>query len=73
MREAGRPGPNHFIWAAIGFALRGSCKLMHGRYVSLARAERALDAFDDVTGEPLSWQPASDEIQIHQWARPRLA
>ncbi|HZU74295.1 MAG TPA: site-specific integrase [Acidimicrobiales bacterium] len=36
-------------------------------------AAQAGEAFDDVSGEPLSWQPAPDEIQLHTWARHWLA
>jgi integrase len=31
------------------------------------------EPFDAATGEPMSWQPAPDEIQVHQWARRWLA
>jgi integrase len=31
------------------------------------------EAFDDTTGEPLSWQPLPDQLQAHQWARRWLA
>jgi integrase len=26
-------------------------------------------SFDDTTGEPLSWQPLPDQVQVHEWAR----
>jgi integrase len=31
------------------------------------------EEFDDLTGEPLSWQPLPDDIQVHEWARRWLA
>ena len=31
------------------------------------------EAFDDVTGEPVSWQPLPDQMQAHAWARRWLA
>ncbi len=31
------------------------------------------EAFDDTTGEPVSWQPLPDQVQAHEWARRWLA
>jgi integrase len=31
------------------------------------------EAFDDLTGEPVSWEPLPDQVQAHQWARRWLA
>lgn len=40
------------------------------RYRSgLLVARQSGEGFDDLTGEPLSWQPLPDEVQVHQWAR----
>ncbi|MEY2591945.1 MAG: hypothetical protein QOJ67_3929 [Acidimicrobiaceae bacterium] len=40
------------------------------RYRSaLLVAQQSGEAFDDSTGEPLSWQPLPDEVQVHEWAR----
>ena len=31
------------------------------------------EAFDEATGEPVSWQPLPDQVQAHEWARRWLA
>lgn len=31
------------------------------------------EAFDEATGEPVSWQPLPDQVQAHDWARRWLA
>ncbi|HXY46151.1 MAG TPA: site-specific integrase [Acidimicrobiales bacterium] len=31
------------------------------------------EAFDEATGEPLSWQPLPDQVRAHEWARRWLA
>ena len=36
-------------------------------------ASEAGEHFDDVSGEPLSWLPAPDEVKFHAWAREWLA
>jgi integrase len=44
------------------------------RYRSqLLMAQTAGLVFDPVTAEPVSWQPGSDEVQVHMWARRWLA
>ena len=44
------------------------------RYRSgLLVAAQSGEAFDDATGEPLSWQPLPDELRSHDWARRWLA
>lgn len=44
------------------------------RYRSaLLVAQQSGEAFDDLTGEPVSWQPLADEAQAHEWARRWLA
>ena len=44
------------------------------RYRSaLLVAQQSGEAFDDQTGEPVSWQPLADEAQAHEWARRWLA
>jgi integrase len=40
---------------------------------ALLVAVQSGEAFDEVTGEPMSWQPAPAEIQVHRWARRWLA
>jgi integrase len=32
-------------------------------------AQQSGETFDDTTGEPLSWQPLPDHVQVHEWAR----
>lgn len=32
-------------------------------------AQQSGESFDDTTGEPLSWQPLPDQVQVHEWAR----
>jgi integrase len=40
------------------------------RYRSgLLIAQQSGERFDDATGEPMSWQPLPDEVQVHVWAR----
>lgn len=44
------------------------------RYRSaLLVAQQSGEAFDEHTGEPVSWQPLADEMQAHEWARRWLA
>lgn len=44
------------------------------RYRSaLLVAQQSGEAFDESTGEPVSWQPLADEVQTHLWARRWLA
>jgi integrase len=44
------------------------------RYRSaLLVAQQSGEAFDELSGEPLSWQPLADEAQAHEWARRWLA
>src|SRR3546814_16215606 len=44
------------------------------RYRSaLLVAQQCGEAFDDLTGEPVSWQPLADEARAHEWARSWLA
>src|SRR3546814_10365390 len=44
------------------------------RYRSaLLVAQQSGEAFDDLTGEPVSWQPLADEARAHEWARRWLA
>jgi integrase len=40
------------------------------RYRSgLLVAQQSGERFDDQTGEPVSWQPLPDQVQVHVWAR----
>lgn len=40
------------------------------RYRSgLLLAQQSGERFDDETGEPVSWQPLPDEVQVHEWAK----
>lgn len=32
-------------------------------------AQQSGETFDDETGEPMSWQPLPDQMQVHEWAR----
>lgn len=44
------------------------------RYRSaLLVAQQSGEAFDEHTGEPVSWQPLANEMQAHEWARRWLA
>lgn len=44
------------------------------RYRSaLLVAQQSGEAFDETTGEPVSWQPLADEAKVHEWARGWLA
>jgi len=44
------------------------------RYRSaLLVAQQSGEAFDEQTGEPVSWQPLADQVQAHEWARRWLA
>jgi integrase len=40
---------------------------------ALLVAVQSGEAFDDATGEPVSWQPLPDQMQAHEWARWWLA
>ena len=40
---------------------------------ALLVAVQSGEAFDDVTGEPVSWQPLPEQMQAHAWARRWLA
>lgn len=40
---------------------------------ALLVAAQSGEAFDDETGEPVSWQPLPDQLQAHEWARRWLA
>ena len=39
----------------------------------LTHAQTLGEPFDEVTGEPLSWRPSPDDVQVHIWARRWLA
>jgi len=32
-------------------------------------AQQSGESFDEATGEPLSWQPLPDQVQVHEWDR----
>jgi integrase len=63
-------------WAV---ALKRHSKSFHTRaeaerYRSLLTHAKTLgETFDEVTGEPLSWRPTADDVQVHIWARRWLA
>ncbi len=40
---------------------------------ALLVAVQSGEAFDEMTGEPVSWQPLPDEVRAHEWARRWLA
>lgn len=40
---------------------------------ALLVARESGEIFDDATGEPVSWQPLPDQVQVHQWAKRWLA
>lgn len=39
----------------------------------LLHAQQSGESFDPVTGEPESWQPLPDQVQVHEWARRWMA
>lgn len=62
--------------------------VLNGRYLSrsyrtkgeadrirsaLLVAAQSGEAFDDQTGEPVSWRPLPDQVRMHEWARRWLA
>src|SRR3546814_6667273 len=53
---------------------RSRTKAEAERYRSaLLVAQQSGEAFDDLTGESVSWQPLADEARAHEWARRWLA
>jgi hypothetical protein len=40
---------------------------------SVIQAKTTGELFDEASGEPVSWQPTPDDIQMHNWARRWLA
>lgn len=76
-----RTGDRHRKPYVVRWKLRG--RFFARSYRTKVEAERMRTAlqvavqsgepFDDTTGEPVSWQPAADEMRVHQWARRWLA
>ena len=48
------------------FRTKGEAERMRS---ALMVAAQSGEAFDEATGEPVSWQPLPDQVQVHQWAR----
>jgi integrase len=59
-------------WSVIGrqrsraFHTRGEAERFR---TGLLLAQQSGEPFDESTGEPLSWQPLPDQVQVHEWAR----